>query len=137
MTVCHGLEGLAGCWGSARLAMGRQGEPLGQGVVRGSDSPTHIIRMSGLIFWARGAPHFLRFKNAGSTPHQAQTPESGVTCGLTGPKLKRVREDLNAAWSCWPETAETIPASQECGERQALGRLPGLPASPDLSPSEN
>lgn len=124
-------------WQDVGVLPGWQGEPLGQGVVRGSVSPTHIIRMSGFIFWARDAPHILRFKNEGSTPHQAQAPESGVTCGLTGPKGKRVREDLNAAWSCWPKTAETIPASQECGERQALGRLPGLPASPDLSPNEN
>lgn len=99
MTECPGLEGLAGYWGSVGSAMDRQGETLGQEVVKGTVSPTHIIRMSGLIFWVRDAPHFLLTIQK-STHHQALTSESGVTCGLTGPKLKKVREDLNTAWSC-------------------------------------
>lgn len=119
--------------------MGRQDEPLGQGVVRGfvcRVSPTHIIRMSGLIFWARFAPHFLLMvQKCEVHPSSAQTPESGVTCGLTGLKVKRVREDVNAAWCCWRETAKTF--SQEGRERQAVDWLPGLPAFPDLAPHEN
>lgn len=30
VTVCPGLEGLAGCWDSVGWAMDRQGEPLGR-----------------------------------------------------------------------------------------------------------
>lgn len=79
--MCPRLEGLAGCWGSVGSAMGKQGESLGQRVVRGTISPTHIIRMSGLIFWASDAPHFLLMVQKCKV-HPSSGTDTQVRCKL-------------------------------------------------------